>query len=634
MSSSLPARNDKPSPRSPGADTAPAPAVEDFIAVLDFGGQYAHLIARRIRHLGVLAKVFPPLAPTAELKRARGIVLSGGPRSVNGADAVPFNPDVLTLDIPLLGLCYGHQVLAHHLGGKVRHLDHGEFGKTRLSLRAGDAGALFEGVPRETEVWMSHGDTVVQAPDGFDVLAETALTPVAAMRHRTRPVYGMMFHPEVNDTPEGARMLANFVALTGARKTWTMDRFIAAALDACRRQVDGRNVLMFLSGGVDSTVAYALLSRALGAQRLRGLLVDNGFLRKDEARRILDLYRRIGFEGVDAIDASGEFLAAVAGLTDPQEKRKAVGETFLRVRDGYLAGLKLDPEQWLLGQGTLYPDIIESGGTRHAEVIKFHHNRVQRIEELIAAGRVIEPLKDLYKDEVRALGETLGLPAEAVWRHPFPGPGLSINVLCASGAETYAELPEARLRVGEVLRGSAYAGDVLPVRSVGVQGDSRTYALPAVLLGPQDWTQLDEQSTRITNSVRAVNRVVTLLAPSAPSGGRPALPTLRPHRAYCTRDRLDVLREADALLTDAVARAGLMREVFQILVILLPLGNDEQGECVVLRPVVSEDVMTARFARLPWELVNAVARDLLRVPRIHAVFYDVTHKPPATFGWE
>ncbi|MFI5399544.1 MAG: glutamine-hydrolyzing GMP synthase [SAR324 cluster bacterium] len=610
----------------------------DFIAVLDFGGQYAHLIARRIRHLGVLAKVFPPLAPTDELRQARGIVLSGGPRSVNGEDAVPFNPDVLALGMPLLGLCYGHQVLAHHLGGQVRHLDHGEFGKTRLRLRPGDAGVLFEGVPRETEVWMSHGDTVVQAPDGFDVLAETDLTPVAAMRHRTRPVFGMMFHPEVNDTPEGARMLANFVALTGARKTWTMDRFIVEALDACRRQVGDRNVLMFLSGGVDSTVAYALLSRALGARRLRGLLVDNGFLRKDEARRILDLYRRIGFEGVDSIDASEEFLAAIAGLTDPQEKRKAVGETFLRVREGYLAGLSLDPEQWLLGQGTLYPDIIESGGTRHAEVIKFHHNRVQRIEELIAAGHVVEPLKDLYKDEVRALGETLGLPAESVWRHPFPGPGLSINVLCASGAETYADLPEARVRIEEVLRGSPYTGDVLPVRSVGVQGDSRTYALPAALLGPQDWARLDELSTRITNSVRAVNRVVTLLAPapalSAPGGKRPALPALRPHRAFCTKDRLDLLREADARLTDAIARAGLMREVFQILVILLPLGSDGHGECVVLRPVVSEDVMTARFARLPWDLLNAVAQDLLRVPGIHAVFYDVTHKPPATFGWE
>lgn len=599
----------------------------DFIAVLDFGGQYAHLIAKRIRHLGVLAKVFSPRAPTAALRHASGIVLSGGPQSVYGEEAVPFNTDVLSLGRPLLGLCYGHQVLAHHLGGQVRHLEHGEFGKTRLRLLKQPPGALFEGVPRETEVWMSHGDTVLQAPPDFDVLAETALTPVAAMQHRTRPIFGLMFHAEVNDTPHGERMLGNFVRQTGARPSWTMEQFLSEALAECRAHVGDRNVLMFLSGGVDSTVAYALLTRALGAQRLRGLLVDNGFLRKDEARTILQRYRQIGFAGVDFIDASEQFLRAVAGMTDPQEKRKAIGETFVQVREGYLAGLKLDPDRWLLGQGTLYPDIIESGGTEHAQVIKFHHNRVERIEELIATGHVVEPLKDLYKDEVRELGGTLGLPPDLVWRHPFPGPGLAINVLCATGTETYPELPATRARLGEVLRGTAYRADVLPVRSVGVQGDGRTYTPPAVLIGPHDWEQLDEQSTRITNAVRAVNRVVTLLAPAE-------LPALALRPAFCTKERLDLLREADWRVTRAVEQAGLMREVFQMLVILLPLGSAGAGECLVLRPVVSEDVMTARFARLPWPLVEGLAQELMGLPGIRAVFYDVTHKPPATFGWE
>ena len=599
----------------------------DFIAVLDFGGQYAHLIAKRIRHQGVLAKVFSPQAPTAELRRARGIVLSGGPQSVYGEEAVPFNPDVLTLECPLLGLCYGHQVLAHHLGGQVRHLEHGEFGKTRLRLLKQPAGPLFEGVPRETEVWMSHADTVLAAPPDFDVLAETALTPVAAMGHRTRPIFGLMFHAEVVDTPAGERMLANFVRLTVARPSWTMEQFLSEALADCRRQVGERNVLMFLSGGVDSTVAYALLGKALGPERLRGLLVDNGFLRKDEARVILERYRALGFAGVDFSDASGDFLRAVAGLTDPQEKRQAIGETFLHVRERYLAGLNLDPQRWLLGQGTLYPDIIESGGTQHAQVIKFHHNRVERIEELIAAGYVVEPLKELYKDEVRTLGETLGLPAELVWRHPFPGPGLAINVLCATGEETYQELPATRAKLADALRGTPYRGDVLPVRSVGVHGDGRTYAPPAVLTGPQDWERLDGLSTHITNAVRAVNRVVTLLAPAE-------LPALAPRRAFCTKERLDVLREADWRVTRAVERAGLMRQVFQILVILLPLGVEGAGECLVLRPVVSEDVMTAQFAKLPWPLVNALAQELMELPGIHAVFYDVTHKPPATFGWE
>lgn len=598
----------------------------DFIAVLDFGGQYAHLIAKQVRHLGVYARVLSPQVATEAVRSAKGIVLSGGPQSVYGEGAVPFNREILDLNVPILGLCYGHQLLAHALGGEVRHLETGEFGKTPLHVEP-NAGSLFEGIGPETEVWMSHGDTVTRAPPGFTVTATTPHCPVAAMQHPTRPLFGVQFHAEVTDTPDGRKLLANFLRITGARPGWSMAEFVAEALEACRRQVGDRNVLMFLSGGVDSTVAFALLHRALGPGRVRGLLVDNGFLRKDEAKTILARYRALGFDQVDFIDASAEFLAAVAGLVDPQEKRKAVGETFLRVRESYLASLNLDPNRWLLGQGTLYPDIIESGGTAHADVIKFHHNRVERIGELIAAGHVVEPLKELYKDEVRALGSELGLPDEIVWRHPFPGPGLSINVLCATGKEHVPELPALRRKLEEVLEGSGYRGDVLPVRSVGVQGDERTYTPPAVLMGACDWAALERVSVSITNRVRGINRVVTLLAPAE-------LPPLRIREAYCTQERLDLLREADALATLALERHGLMREIFQLLVILLPLSTDGKKDSLVLRPVVSQDVMTARFAWLAWEVVKPLAERLLGLPGISAVFYDVTHKPPATFGWE
>jgi GMP synthase (glutamine-hydrolysing) len=598
----------------------------DFVAVLDFGGQYAHLIAKQVRHLGVYARVLSPQVPTEEARRAKGIILSGGPQSVYSEQAIPFNEELLTLNVPILGLCYGHHLLAHLLGGEVRHLEHGEFGKTALHIEPG-ADGLFAGIASDTEVWMSHGDTVTRPPPDFAITATTPLCPVAAMAHRTRPVFGVQFHAEVTDTRDGRKVLGNFLKLTGAAAGWNMAEFMAEALADCRRQVGDRNVLMFLSGGVDSTVAFALLRRALGAGRVRGLLVDNGFLRKDEVRGILARYGKLGFKNVDFIDAGAEFLAAVAGRVDPQEKRNAVGETFLRVREGYLAGLNLNPNHWLLGQGTLYPDIIESGGTDHAEVIKFHHNRVERIAELIAAGHVVEPLKELYKDEVRALGQELGLPEELVWRHPFPGPGLSINVLCAQGSETFPELPETRRKLETLLRGSPYRGDALPVRSVGVQGDGRTYTPPAVLVGPHDWDALERHSVQITNNLRAVNRVVSLLAPEA-------LPALRLRQAYCTKERLDLLREADALATQALEQAGLMREIFQLLVILLPLSTDGRGDSLVLRPVVSQDVMTAQFARLPWEVVHPLAGRLLALPGIHAVFYDVTHKPPATFGWE
>ncbi|MEE8436294.1 MAG: glutamine-hydrolyzing GMP synthase [bacterium] len=599
----------------------------DFIAVIDFGGQYAHLIAKRVRHLGVLALLFSPMATKEELAPARGVILSGGPESVIGESQVPFNRDILSLEQPLLGLCYGHQLMAHLYGGRVELLDHGEYGKTTLRRAPGGNHSLLRDVDAETEVWMSHGDTVLAPPPGFDTLASTPLCPVAAMGHRELPRFGLQFHPEVTDTPQGTLMLANFLALTGAGKGWSMEAFVAEAINDCRGQVGARNVLMFLSGGVDSTVAFALLTRALGEARVKGLLIDNGFLRKNEARDILARYARQGWHHVEFLDASDRFLAAVEGITDPQEKRKAVGEMFLRVREDWLSANNLDPAQWLLGQGTLYPDIIESGGSHHAEVIKSHHNRVEGVEEMLAAGLVVEPLKDLYKDEVRSLGETLGLPEEIVWRHPFPGPGLSINVLCANGGEAFPESEQTAGALKGLMANSPYRATLLPVRSVGVQGDSRTYTPPVGLQGPRDWSLLEETSTRITNNLRAVNRVVALLAPEA-------LPALVLRSAYCTVQRLDLLREADHMATDALETAGLMREIFQLLVILLPLSTGGSGDSLVLRPVVSEDVMTARFARLPWNLLEALTPRLMSLPGIDAVFYDVTHKPPATFGWE
>ena len=318
---------------------------------------------------------------------------------------------------------------------------------------------------------------------------------------------------------------------------------------------------------------------------------------------------------------------------DPQRKRQAVGEAFLTIREQYLAEKGLDAEQWLLGQGTLYPDIIESGGTHNAEVIKSHHNRVARISELLATGRVVEPLAELYKDEVRTLGKVLALPDEIIWRHPFPGPGLSINVLCDSGAAVPPGLETLRETLRETLAGAVagpFAASALACQSVGVQGDSRTYTPPAVLSGApaaMDWEVLEASSIHITNTVRGINRVVALLTPET-------LPDLKPREAYCTAERLALLREADWLATRALSDAGLMEQIFQLLVILLPLSATGKGDCLVLRPVVSEDVMTARFAPLPWETVWPLARELAALPGIEAVFYDITHKPPATFGWE
>lgn len=600
--------------------------MRDTIVVLDFGSQYAHLIAKQIRHLGIYTEIASPQSDLSAVKHAKGIILSGGPESVFDSKAPPFNKAILSADIPILGLCYGHHLISQQFGGKVENTGQGEFGKARMAQTA--PSPLWTGVEFPSQVWMSHQDNVTQAPEGFEVIAQTDSCPTAALQNRDQSIFTLQFHAEVKDSLDGRTILGNFVkGVCGAQIGWSMETFIEESLQEIRETVGSRKVLMFLSGGVDSSVAFALLNEALGTDRVLGLYINNGFMRKNESEVILNRYAKQGYPNVKSWDATEAFLEAVEGLVDPQEKRHRVGATFIQIRDQFLKKLDLIPEEWMLGQGTLYPDIIESGGSEHAHVIKSHHNRVQEVQDLMEQGAVIEPLKELYKDEVRKVGELLGLPDSLVWRHPFPGPGLSINVLCANGQELFADQERIQTQIRDIIATSDYDSHLLPVRSVGVQGDQRTYNQPVVLKGPQDWEQLEQWSVTLTNQVSDVNRVVTLIAPTE-------LPDLKIGEAYCTQPRLDILREADALANQALEDHGLMRHIFQILVILLPLSYDGFGNSVVLRPVCSEDVMTAQFAKLDWTIVNPLAQQILALPGVDAVFYDVTHKPPATFGWE
>ncbi len=609
--------------------------IDGGILVINFGGQYAHLIAKQIRSLGASAIMDSPevLPHDYRAEGLKGIILSGGPRSVWEGGSPELNPFLWRTKLPILGLCYGHQLIARIYGGGVNTQQQGEYGKTRLES-VDTSHPLFKGLEnavksrgsRMREVWMSHQDTVREAPPGFEVLASTRECPVIAMADDERKRYGLQFHPEVKDTPFGRDILANFLELAEVKIDRSMRDVQADLEKQCKIQVGERKVLMFLSGGVDSTVAFALLNNALGVDRVRGIFVDNGFLRLGEVEQVRKSYAALGWKNIKYVDASAYFLRALKGLTDPQEKRIAVGEAFLRVRDIQLKEMGLNPEEWMLGQGTLYPDIIESGGEEHAAVIKWHHNRVPAIADMIKAGLVIEPLKDLYKDEVRELGTELGLPKELVWRHPFPGPGLSINVICSHWGEHSIVDPVKGSQMDELPSGCGYKGMVLPVFSVGVQGDARTYVNPACLSGLPDWEALEDLSTNITNEVSEVNRVVYLL------GGQ--LSDLSLQVGFCDKGRLDVLRDADWLATTAFEKAGWMEKIFQLLVILLPFGKSAKSGSVVLRPVISEDVMTARFAQPPWELLEELTPQLLELPAIDAVFYDITHKPPATFGWE
>ena len=595
------------------------------IAVLDFGGQYAHLIANRIRRLQVYSEVFAPSADPSELKGAVGIVLSGGPSSVYDANKPAFNPNHLESGLPVLGLCYGHHLICQTLGGSVAPGEVREYGAAALQIRPGTG--LFKGLGEEQTVWMSHGDTVKQLPLGFSVLAETTDCPAAAVGDPERHIYGLQFHPEVAHTPRGMDMLDNFLTLCGAPRDWTMSGYAQVAIDAIREQVGDRNVFMLVSGGVDSSVAFVLFERALGPDRVVGLHIDTGFMRKGETADVASFLQDEGFENLKIEDASETFLLNVEGIVEPEEKRRIIGRTFVEVKDVVLADLELDPDNWLLGQGTLYPDTIESGGTEHAALIKTHHNRVDVIEELIRKGLVVEPLAQLYKDEVRDLGQQLGLPDSLVWRQPFPGPGLAVRCLCSNGEPQQEGLAEAQ-REAESIAGEAGLGlRVLPIQSVGVQGDFRTYAHPALVWGVADWAALEEVSTRITNSVSQVNRVIFLLAPDQ-------IAPQRLKRSFLSRPRLDLLREADALAMGALLDAGLITEVSQMPTVMAPLTTDGYQEIIVLRPVVTPDFMTARFAELPRDLLAGLAADILSLDGIEAVCYDVTHKPPGTVEWE
>jgi GMP synthase (glutamine-hydrolysing) len=594
------------------------------IVVIDFGGQYAHLIANRIRRLGVYSEIALPDVPAGNLTGYGGIVLSGSPHSVLEAGSPSIDPAILDLGIPILGLCYGHQLIAQALGGAVAKGSVREYG--RAEMRLIKESPLFAGLDPVEQVWMSHGDTVETPAPSFEILASTDDCPAAAVGNNAARIYGLQFHPEVTDTPHGMKILDNFLTICNCTRSWSPKTYVATLIQSIRERCGDRKVFLLVSGGVDSSVAFALLTAAIGPERVMGLHIDNGLMRLDESADILDYLGRHGFNNLKIEDATDDFLGALGGVVDPEEKRRAIGRMFIEVKDRVFAGLRLNPDEWLLAQGTIYPDTIESAGSRHADRIKTHHNRVDVIIELIARGLVIEPLAQLYKDEVRELGEALGLPKHLVWRHPFPGPGLGVRVLCSDGLAAASD-STATAQVAAIAAPAGYRSLILPVRSVGVQGDGRTYAHPVLLSGDQDWRKIEEISTRITNAVRSVNRVVYSLS-------KGSSPSYRLIAATITRPRLAVLRAVDHLVTEALFSSGEYDSVWQMPVVLLPLVNERGGECVVLRPIVSQEAMTARFIPLRHETLEGIVEKAKTIAGIGDLFIDVTHKPPATIEWE
>lgn len=598
----------------------------DKILVLDFGSQYTHLLARRVRELGVYSEIREPTVSTADLKQAKGIILSGGPSSVYEKDAPGFNKEIFSLDIPVLGLCYGVQLIAHVLGGKVEPGTVKEYGIAKLIVK--EKKGLFEGLSGREQVWMSHGDKVETPPKGFRTAGFTADCSNAAIWAGEKKIFGLQFHPEVTHTVHGRKILSNFLfRICRCKKNWRPQNLVEQKINEIRTAAGKRKVFLLASGGVDSTVALALFHRALGKERVFALHVDHGFMRKNESKKVIEAFRALGVteEELRHVNASNEFFSALKGVIDPEEKRKIIGKLFVDVANRETQKLEWNEDEWVLGQGTIYPDTIETKGSQNAAHIKTHHNQAEIIKELTKKGRVIEPLRDLYKDEVRALGEKLGLPKKIVWRHPFPGPGLAIRVLCSDCNEEVSE--QVQKNAQTIAKKHGFHALVLPVKAVGVAGDFRTYRLVCALSGKLDWKKLEMCSTAITNSEKEINRVVFCIEPKK-LGQAKCFP------ADLSRQRVGLLQEIDERAMQEIEKdKKLHREIWQFPVVLLPLEVSGKKETVVLRPVSSAEAMTASFYHMPKKVLGKIVEKISKVG-IGAVFFDVTHKPPATIEWE
>jgi GMP synthase (glutamine-hydrolysing) len=514
-----------------------APPEQELILIFDFGSQYGQLIARRVREQQVFCQIVRhdlPARRVAEL-RPRGLIFSGGPASVYEPGAPRCDPAVIDLGVPVLGICYGMQLACQALGSEVRPAASREFGRTSCHIQEADG--LFTGVPQDTIVWMSHGDQVQMINGEFVSLAATSSCPVAAIRHRSRPIFGLQFHPEVSHTPYGSRILRNFLYdVCGCHGLWQMQSFIDRTVTELRRQIGVQRVICGLSGGVDSSVTAALLLRAVGPQ-VSCIFVDNGLLRQAEADAVRRTFRDNFHADLHVVDARDRFLQALAGVTDPQEKRRIIGHVFIDVFKDEARQIEATRGPCrFLAQGTLYPDVIESGASADgaAATIKTHHNVGGLPKEL--GFDLIEPLKDLFKDEVRRLGLELGLPEQSVWRHPFPGPGLAVRCLGSVTAPRLEVLRQADAILLEELKKSGWYRQtaqafavLLPVQSVGVMGDGRTYENVIAIRAVQtddfmtaDWSHLPYEllakiSTRIINEVSGVNRVVYDISSKPPA---------------------------------------------------------------------------------------------------------------------
>uniref|UniRef100_A0A7S1IJ62 GMP synthase (glutamine-hydrolyzing) n=1 Tax=Eutreptiella gymnastica TaxID=73025 RepID=A0A7S1IJ62_9EUGL len=604
----------------------------DAIAVVDFGGQYAHMIASKLRKYGYHALIMDPNDETEAFATFKGVILSGSPGLISEGDGDDWNKAIFEVGCPLLGLCFGHQQMAHYYGGKVESAER-EYGPATLCL-AETVDPMFKGVDVSSQVFMSHGDSVVALAPGFVELAYTKKSSgdahhFAAVGDAKRKRYGFQFHPEVDDTKQGEQMLRNFAnEICGCKETWDMKRFFAEEKARIQKQCEGKEVFLLASGGVDSTVCAWMIHEALGPERLHLLHIDNGFMRLNESKQVIqdfkehDVSRHVHF-----VDATDTFLEAVGKTVAPERKRLAIGNKFIDVFQEQAA--KLGLERFLLAQGTIYPDTIESGGTKRSATIKTHHNRVPIIQKMIDEGKVIEPIAELYKAEVRELGLQLGISPKLIWRHPYPGPGLGVRLLCSTGQAPDNYDVTAINKIADPIVGKfGFKGLPLPCQSVGVKGDVRCYDLPLMLLSSDyKWQEAVDCALDVFKGCTMINRCILNLGPVPTSSS--------PVEAYTTRKRLDTLRLADDAVMRGLERHDIYSTIWQCPTVLVPVSMDNRpGELIVIRPIISERAMTAMPFHLPKALCDELVTELMAIEGVSGVALDVTPKPPGTIEWE